>query len=143
MLLCPQSKKRKWIITCEFSYIMFGFYEVQVQFSNGRYYSIDLIKYFPEEVKEKYPFSDQFSALSGQRAVYTLIPEIGFNLSTYNLPNKPNPITGTNELGFSDEVLNDAMELSIEWGENYRKPIYERLRKKYQKITTEQAEKIQ
>ncbi len=139
----PKKENGKWIVSCEFSHIMFGFYEVKVQFTNGWYYSIDLIKHFPEGVKEKYPFSDQFSAISGQRPVFTPIPEIGFDLSEYDLSNHSNAVMSTNQLGFSDALLNDAMELSIEWGENYRKPIYERLHKKYPQITAEEAEKIQ
>lgn len=141
----PRAKQEdgKWVFFCEFSHITFGFYEIQVQFTNGWYYSIDLIKHFPEEVKEKYPFSNQFSAIPSQRASFTPIKEIGFDLSTYELPNITAPVPANNEMGFSDEVLNEAMELSIEWGENYRKPIYERLHKKYPEISAEQAEKIQ
>lgn len=141
----PRAKQEdgKWVIVCEFSHITFGLYEVQVQFINGWYYCIDLIKHFPEEVKEMYPFSDQISAIQGQRASFTPIKEIGFDLSRYELPDITAPVPANNEMEFSNEVLNEAMELSIEWGENYRKPIYERLHKKYPEINAEQAEKIQ
>jgi hypothetical protein len=47
------------------------------------------------------------------------------------------------DLGVSDEILNDALELTTEWGENFRKPIYERLKKKYPEISAELAEKTQ
>lgn len=47
------------------------------------------------------------------------------------------------DLGVNDEVLNDALELTTEWGENFRKPIFERLKKKHPKINAEMAEKIQ
>lgn len=143
----PRVKKEegKWVVECEFSHISFGFYEVQVQFTNGWYYSIDLIKHYPEEVKEKYLFLSQTPAptVSQKTATFTPLKEIGFDFSKYNLPQLTVPILSTNELGVSDDVLNNAMEMTIEWGENFRKPIYERLHKKYPEINAELAEKLQ
>lgn len=143
----PRAKQEddKWVIVCEFSHITFGLYEVQVQFINGWYYCIGLIKHFPEEVKEKYPYLHQTPtpAIPGKPSSFTPLKEIRFDLSKYELPNITPPVQADNDLGFSDEVLNDAMEMSVEWGENYRQPIYERLHKKYPEISAEQAEKIQ
>lgn len=53
------------------------------------------------------------------------------------------PIPTNIDLGVNDEVLNDALELTTEWGESFRKPIFERLRKKYPEIDAKLAEKIQ
>ena len=36
---------------------------------------------------------------------------------------------------FTDELLNTALELATEWGENFRKPIPERIRQKYPDLT--------
>jgi hypothetical protein len=137
-----KQEEGKWRVECEFSHITFGFYEVQIQFTSGWYYRIDLVKHYPEYLKDKYQVLIKQNSTSGQ-SMFTPLKEIGFDLFNYHLPNVTAPIPVTNEIGFSDEVLNDAMEMSIEWGENYRQPIYERLHKKYPEINAETAEKIQ
>ncbi len=140
----PAIKKEggKWRVECEFSHITFGFYEVQVQFTTGWYYRIDLIKHYPDYLKEK------FYELTSQSLLKTdsVIPfkEVDFERSQSQpseVRTSTNPVSAN--LGVSDEVLNDALELTTEWGENFRKPIFERLKKKYPEISAELAEKIQ
>lgn len=38
-----------------------------------------------------------------------------------------------------DEIFNHAIELSLEWGENFMKPINERLRAQYPHLSDEEA----
>ncbi|WP_428664742.1 hypothetical protein [Runella sp.] len=141
----PKLKKEdgQWKVVCEFSHITFGFYEVQVQFTEGRYYSIDLIKHYPEEVKEKFDYLNQSTRPTQQPASFTPLKEIGFDLSEFQFPAVQTPIPTTTDMGVNDEVLNDAIEFTTEWGANFGKPIYERLNRKYPHIDAEWADKIQ
>ena len=45
-------------------------------------------------------------------------------------------------MDFSKEILNVALNMSMEFGENWLKPIHERLHKKYPEISSEDLEKI-
>lgn len=141
----PKIRKEdgKWRVECEFSHITFGFYEVQLQFSTGWYYRIDLIKHYPDYLKEKFYLITSETSPSKGAATFTPLKEIGFDLSKLPSSEAKTSIPVSTELGANDEVLNDALELTTEWGENFRKPIFERLRKKYPEIDDELAEKIQ
>lgn len=44
---------------------------------------------------------------------------------------------------FSDEILNAALELSTEWGENFRKPIAERLIARFPEIAPADVARIE
>lgn len=43
---------------------------------------------------------------------------------------------------FSDELLNTALELATEWGENFRKPIHDRIRQKYPGLTDAEIDEL-
>lgn len=43
---------------------------------------------------------------------------------------------------FTDELLNTALELATEWGENFRKPIHERIRLKYPDLTDVEIDEL-
>lgn len=43
---------------------------------------------------------------------------------------------------FTDELLNTALELATEWGENFRKPIHERIRQKYPDLTDAEIDEL-
>lgn len=45
-------------------------------------------------------------------------------------------------MDFSKEILNVALNMSMEFGANWLKPIHERLHKKYPEISSEDLEKI-
>ena len=45
-------------------------------------------------------------------------------------------------MNFSEEILNTALEMSMEFGENWLKPIHERLHKKYPDISSEDLDKL-
>ncbi len=141
----PKVKKEegKQVVVCEFSHITFGFYQVQVQFTNGWHYNIDLIKHYPEYLKEKFDLLLPILPLQSQKPSFTPLKEIGFDLSESRIPAAPVPVPVSTDLGVNDEVLNLALELTTEWGANFRKPIFERLQRAYPEIGAEQAEKIQ
>ena len=43
---------------------------------------------------------------------------------------------------FTDELLNTALELATEWGENFRKPIHERIRLKYPDLSDTEIDEL-
>lgn len=43
---------------------------------------------------------------------------------------------------FTDELLNTALELATEWGENFRKPIHERIRALHPKLTDVEIDEL-
>ena len=43
---------------------------------------------------------------------------------------------------FSDDLLNMALELATEWGENFRKPIHDRIRLKYADLTDAEIDEV-
>jgi hypothetical protein len=45
--------------------------------------------------------------------------------------------------GLSDTILNDALDMSMTWGENWGKPINGRMQERYPEITDTQAEALQ
>lgn len=45
-------------------------------------------------------------------------------------------------MNFSEEILNTALEMSMEFGENWLKPIHERIHKKYPNISSEDLDEL-
>ena len=45
-------------------------------------------------------------------------------------------------MNFSEEILNVALDMSMEFGENWLKPINERIHKKYPDISSKDLEKL-
>ena len=43
---------------------------------------------------------------------------------------------------YSEELLNTALELATEWGENFRQPIHERIRAKHPELTDAEIEEL-
>ncbi len=43
---------------------------------------------------------------------------------------------------FSDDLLNTALELATEWGENFRKPIHDRIRLKHADLTDAEIDEL-
>ncbi len=43
---------------------------------------------------------------------------------------------------FTDELLNTALELATEWGENFRMPIHERIRQGYPDLTDAEIDEL-
>ncbi|MFN8344424.1 MAG: hypothetical protein U0X91_05450 [Spirosomataceae bacterium] len=147
----PKIRKEegKWLAECEFSHIPFGFYEVRVQFASGWFYRIDLIKHYPDYMKEKYRQALQPSV--ADRAPFRPSQGSGWENPAFRAFSEVFPAKFfekatapvSTDTGVNDEVLNEALALTTEWGANFRKPIAERLQRKYPDISTELAEKLQ
>ena len=43
---------------------------------------------------------------------------------------------------FSDDLLNTTLELATEWGENFRKPIHDRIRARHPKLTDAEIDEL-
>lgn len=128
----------RWTVNCEFGHLPFGFYEIQVQFTNGWCYSIDLIKHYPDYLRERFYQLTAQPMPSRKPASFTPLQEIGFDLIKMGIQ----VLTSTN-MGVDDEILNEALALTTEWGPNFQKPIFERLQAKYPWIDEILAEKLQ
>ena len=46
-------------------------------------------------------------------------------------------------MAYSTEILNHALELATEWGDNFRKPIAERMKTKFPELPDEQIAEIE
>ncbi len=46
-------------------------------------------------------------------------------------------------MAYSTEILNHALELATEWGDNFRKPIVERMKIKFPELADEQIAEIE
>ncbi|MFT3744154.1 MAG: hypothetical protein QM785_07660 [Pyrinomonadaceae bacterium] len=90
-----------------------GFYEAVINFANGTNGRLTFIKFFPPRFSAAYP--------GGHSA---------------KCREEPKMITVTaHEPHHEAELLNKALELATEWGENFRKPIHDRLRVFYPNLT--------
>ncbi|MEQ1643070.1 MAG: hypothetical protein ABL959_06465, partial [Pyrinomonadaceae bacterium] len=109
-----------------------GFYETDMRLGRGRYLRVRFIKFFPPEFTERYEL---------------LKP------GTYNaaIPERPNDSMRVNlihshtddlDLEFPIDMMNHALALATEWGENFRKPIDERMLLKYPELTTEEIARL-
>lgn len=109
-----------------------GFYEAEINLPKGKFIRLRFIKFFPEYFKEKYPFI----AVNPPSETSTFyIGEVGFRVEDYlNKPLK-------NEK-FSAEMLNIALELKTEWGENFCKPIDERILHKFSSLTSAEINEL-
>ncbi len=115
-------------------YIAPGFYEATINLPKGKFIRLRFIKFFPEYFKERYPF---IVANPPEEKNTFYIGEVGFRPEDYL--NKP----VIKENGkFSDELLNAALEIKTEWGENFRKPIAERILRKFPDLTTAEIREL-
>lgn len=116
-----------------------GFYETEINLPKGKFIKVKFIKFFPEYFKEKYPFivANPVSKKSGT----FYINEVGFRPEDYlnKPPQKPKNDDAT---GFSAELLNLALELKTEWGENFKKPIDERILNKFPALTADEINEL-
>ncbi|MBP6004798.1 MAG: hypothetical protein KA746_15310 [Pyrinomonadaceae bacterium] len=103
-----------------------GFYSAKFEFADGSVAAITFIKLFPKH------FSDRFSEL----------PEpAGTDIPHVPIPAQPNAPLGRSDI-FSDKLLNTALELTTEWGENFCKPIHERIRRTYPTLTDAEIDEL-
>ena len=116
-------------------YIAPGFYEAEINLPKAKFIRLRFIKFSPEYFKEKYPFIAVNPPSKKSETFY--IGEVGFRPEDYL--NKPL----INEKGkFPDELLNIALELKTEWGENFSKPIDERILHKFPALASAEISEL-
>ncbi|OWY23606.1 hypothetical protein C7N43_03680 [Sphingobacteriales bacterium UPWRP_1] len=137
---------------CEMSHIRFGFYQLRFFTNEGWYYAIDVIKHFPASVKQKYEVlqlqqgkSESPASLPdalyysefGKEAPHRAPPEIENippdreELVAFITQFEPGSQPGSS---ITVAILNQALALSSEWGENFGKPIEARLQRLYPQL---------
>lgn len=97
-----------------------GFYEALFAFSGDANARLTFIKHFPQS------FAERAVPLAAGRPA---IPERELPSGRESV--RQNDVT----LRFSPEVLNTALELSTEWGENFGKPITDRILAKFPQLS--------
>ncbi len=96
-----------------------GFYLAQFKLINGESARLTFIKHYPESfAKRSVPIEPQSQTV--------ILPERSETIEP--------PKDGA-YFGFSAQLLNTALELTTEWGENYGKPINERILAKHPDLT--------
>lgn len=104
-----------------------GFYEMDMRLGRGRYLRVRFIKFFPPEFTER----------------YELLKDMSYNVATPERPieSMPGNLMHSHaddlDLEFPIDMMNHALVLATEWGENFRKPIDERMLLKYPELTAE------
>jgi len=109
-----------------------GFYEMDMRLGRGRYLRVRFIKFFPPEFTERYQVLKDGTYNSA-------IPERPAGSMPVNLIH---PQADALDLEFPIEMMNHALELATEWGENFRKPIDERMLLKYPDLTTSEIARL-
>lgn len=98
-----------------------GFYAAIFELADGQTARLTFIKHFPESFAKR------------------CVPDEP-QTRTVPLPERSQLVETPKDetyFGFSPELLNAALELTTEWGENYGKPIDERILAKYPDLTTD------
>lgn len=93
-----------------------GFYAAMFSLADGETVRLTFIKHFPNS------FAKRSEPIEMVSEIVTLAAATN----------------GESYLGFSAEVLNAALELTTEWGENYGKPIDDRIRTKYPQLKSDE-----
>lgn len=109
-----------------------GFYEMDMQLGRGRYLRIRFIKMFPPE------FSGRYEQLKNGTYNHQ-IPERPVGMSTESLT-----YSHASDLDreFSADMMNQALALATEWGENFRKPIDDRMSLKYPELESDEIARL-
>ena len=109
------------------SHLRPGFYETEFSFANGGPVKMTFIKLFPQQ------FTDRYGDLLA--AEISKHPKPPAAKPVERAPAFESHLTGG---PFSDELLNTALELTTEWGENFYKPINERILARYPNLTADE-----
>ena len=106
-----------------------GFYEADIRLGRARFIRIRFIKFFPPEFEARY------------ETIKNATPKVDEPIRpSESLP--VNLIHDHNEYEFPVEMMNHALALATEWGENFRKPINERIRLKYPELTGDEIDRL-
>lgn len=102
------------------SHLRPGFYEALIKFADGSTGRLTFIKFFPPRFSAGY--------LGIRNDERQIVPrEVVNNVSVT-----------ANE----SEILNKALELATEWGENFRKPIHDRIRVFYPELDDDEIDRL-
>ena len=99
-----------------------GFYEASIQNGSEVAATLTFIKFFPPR------FSDIYSAV-WEDELRIAAPVKVITVTAY-------------EPDYESEQLNKALELATEWGENFRKPIHDRIRVFYPELRDEEIDRL-
>ena len=105
-----------------------GFYEADIRLGHGRFIRIRFIKFFPPEFESRYEL------------IKDATPKVDPPPRPESLP--VNLIHEHNEYEFPVEMMNHALALATEWGENFRQPINERMHLKYPDLTDDEIDRL-
>ena len=113
-------------------YVGPGFYQMDMRLGRGRYLRIRLIKLFPRDFNERYETltPQEPAAVTATRPVESMLASLFHTLR------------GDSQYEFPVEMMNHALELTTEWGENFRKPIDDRMRSRYPELTSEEIVRL-
>lgn len=108
-----------------------GFYEALFELPERESLRMTFIKFFPKQFTDRYAeFAQAERIMSGGTDIREVpIPAIAI---------KPHHRGDT----FSDELLNYALKLTTEWGENYGKPINERILRLFPELSDDEINQL-
>ncbi len=104
-----------------------GFYEALFEAQDREPLRMTFIKFFPKQFTDRYAEIAQTGRLTAGGAD---MPEIPVPLKAIKPHHRGD--------AFSDELLNYALKLTTEWGENYGKPINERILRLFPELSDEE-----
>src|SRR5690606_19517097 len=106
-----------------------GFYEADIRVGRGRFIRIRFIKFFPPDFEARY------------EAIKNVTPKAAETRRGESLP--VNLLHDRNEYEFPVEMMNHALALATEWGENFRRPINGRMRLKYPNLAGDRIDRLE
>ncbi len=109
-----------------------GFYEMDMRLGRGRYVRIRFIKFFPPE------FTERYEALKAGTYNSQIAERPADSMPVNLLHSHPDDL----DLEFPIDMMNHALVLATEWGENFRKPIDERMLLKYPELSTDEIARL-
>lgn len=109
-----------------------GFYEMDMRLERGRYLRVRFIKLFPPEFESRYEQIKNAVSSTGS----FVRPSESMPVNLYHSHAEDN------EYEFPAEMMNHALELATEWGENFRKPIDERMLRIYPNLSADQIARL-
>ena len=106
------------------SHLRPGFYEAMITFADRSTGRLTFIKFFPPRFSAAYPGIRNDELPIATREAGKMITV------TAHEPN------------YEADLLNKALELATEWGENFRKPIHDRIRVSYPELDDEEIDRL-
>ena len=98
-----------------------GFYEMNMRLERGRFLRIRFIKFFPPE------FADRYQTVKSGPAMSPIVEHLPDSMPV----NLFHASEDDSDFAFPVAMMNLALALATEWGENFRKPIDERMKAEY------------